>query len=122
MKKNILLALVFILVPVLGQAKTEKMSDGIFEVDGYQVEVSAQQRDGEIVIRGRISYGPYCNRLNVKLTLVNEKGDRKTVTTEAVDVGGAGSRTIRTEKKAGKTAQSPGIQWTVADVRVNCKE
>ena len=56
----ILLLIAFGQVSFPAGTEAGKISMEKFEVDGYEIDVSVQQKDGNILIRGRISYGPYC--------------------------------------------------------------
>ncbi|MGE0086004.1 MAG: hypothetical protein AB7S75_16470 [Desulfococcaceae bacterium] len=84
------------------QVSAGKITTEQFEVDGYEIDVSVQQKDGAIMIRGRISYGPICNSLRITFSLENENGQKKKITETVKDAGGAGSRTLRAEKELAK--------------------
>lgn len=100
----------------------QKISRGQFEVGQYVVDISAHQRNEEIQLRGRISYGPHCDDLQMKFKLESDAGKKTTVTTTVDDVGGSGSRTIRTAKPLSGTRASDSARWEIVDIIVKCKD
>ncbi len=93
-----------------------------FEVDGYEIDVSVQQKDGAIMIRGRVSYGPICESLRLTFALENENGQKKKISETVKDAGGAGSRTIRSEKKLAKKDAGSDMTWEITGVTVSCQK
>ena len=113
-----------IALPTRETAAAEKISRGIFEADGYRFDVSARQKDGEIHLRGRVSYGDHCDALSVTFHLRNEDNKTKKMTVTIKQAGGANSPTIRAEQSLGgkKNIKSEDMQWEIEDIRVRCKD
>lgn len=103
-------------------ASAGKITMEQFEVDGYEIDVSVQQKDGAIMIRGRVSYGPVCDSLRITFSLENENGQKKKITQTVKDAGGAGSRTIRAEKELAKKDAGKDMTWEITGVTVNCSK
>ncbi len=104
------------------QVSAGKITMEQFEVDGYEIDVSAQQKDGAIMIRGRISYGPICSTLRITFSLENENGQKKKISETVKDAGGAGSRTIRAEKELSKKEAGRDMTWEITGVTVSCSK
>lgn len=112
----------YIFSPAAAMAGKINMEE--FEVEGYIIDVSVQQKDGKIRIRGRVSYGPVCDRLKITFTLENEEGKSKKISEVVKDAGGSASRTIRAEKKVvkGKVNKSEDMEWEITKVTADCKK
>ncbi|MEZ4527008.1 MAG: hypothetical protein R2941_13915 [Desulfobacterales bacterium] len=104
------------------QASAGKITMEQFEVDGYEIDVSVQQKDGAIMIRGRISYGPMCSNLRITFSVENENGQKKKISETVKDAGGAGSRTIRAEKELSKKDAGRDMTWEITKVTVSCSK
>ncbi|GBC61037.1 hypothetical protein DENIS_1997 [Desulfonema ishimotonii] len=115
--------ILFVSFPNPGHAKAKRISRGQFEVNGYRVNVSGQQKNGKLCVRGRVSYGEHCDRLQMKFTLENQHGKRKTVTTIVEDAGGAASPIIDAEKKIVKrNTVSTGDRWEIVNISAKCRD
>jgi len=104
------------------QASAGTLSMEQFTVDGYEIDVSVQQKDGSIMIRGRVSYGPICDSLRITFALEDENGQKKKISETVKDAGGAGSRTIRSEKKLAKKDADSDMTWEITGVTVSCQK
>jgi hypothetical protein len=114
------LALV-IFLPAIAAADFQKKDSGHFEVDGYEIECSAQQKGGDLHLRGRVRYGDYCDRLKLTVSLRNDDGETAKVVTEVSDVGGSGSRTLREETSLMKRdVRSDDSKWEITRIRSSC--
>ncbi len=122
-RKTVMLGLAVCLImglPLLCHAEAKKISRGIFEVDGYKVDASGHQQGDDICLRGRVTFGPDCDRLRMKFRMVNQVGHTQTVTTIVEDVGGSGSRTIREDVKCKKEIKKVRPKWVIEDISVTC--
>jgi hypothetical protein len=117
-----LLALsLLIFLPAIAAADFQKKDSGHFEVDGYEVECTAQQKGGDLHLRGRVRYGDYCDRLKLTVSLRNDDGETAKVVTEVADVGGSGSRTLREETSLMKRdVRSDDSKWEITRIRSSC--
>ena len=97
------------------------ISTGIYEVDGYEVNVTGHQRGRTLQLRGRVSYGPHCARLRISMTLKNRDGDTVSVTSHVDDVGGARSGLIREDKPMRRFQDRVADTWHVVKMRVGCE-
>jgi len=104
------------------QASAGKITMEQFTADGYEIDVSVQQKDGAILIRGRVSYGPICDTLRITFALENENGQKKKISETVKDAGGAGSRTIRAEKELAKKDAGKDMTWEITGVTVSCQK
>ena len=128
MKKRALKPIIFIWVCIcavwgmclFSQVSAAKITMEQFEVDGYEIDVSVQQKDGAVMIRGRVSYGPVCDSLRITFSLENENGQKKKITETVKDAGGAGSRTLRAEKELAKKDAGRDTTWEITNVTVSC--
>jgi hypothetical protein len=102
-------------------ADFQKKDSGHFEVDGYEIECTAQQKGGDLHLRGRVRYGDYCDRLKLTVSLRNDDGETAKVVTEVSDVGGSGSRTLREETSLMKRdIRSDDSKWEITRIRSSC--
>ena len=109
-------------------AKNEKgsgafrvISKGIYEVGGYEINVTGHQRGKNLQIRGRVNYGAYCESLRVDMKLENRDGDRVSVTAHVEDVGGARSGLIREDKRISRLKDRVTDTWHVVNMKVRCE-
>ena len=102
-------------IALAGSAAAEAVGD-------YEVDLTVFQRDDMLHVRGRISYGPYCDQLKLKLKATCETGKTRSLTTIVEDVGGAGSRLIEVSKKVGRTDGRPFARWTIEPVSATCAD
>ncbi len=105
-----------------GSGKFREISRGIYEVKGYRIDLSGNQRDDQLYVEGRISYGPPCSLLNLSISLKNRDGRTRHVSTEVEDAGGSGSRTIRAQTKIYRKTDSIQETWDISDIRASCRD
>lgn len=99
----------------------QTISPGIYEVDGYKLDISAYRSDGDnLTVRGRISEGGACNSLKLQMEFTEPKS-RNTVrvTTTVTDVGIPKSQTIRVEHKLKKKSVDSDA-WELTDIKTKC--
>jgi hypothetical protein len=107
--------------PGLAFAGFETMDAGRYAVDGYEIECAARQKGGEIQLRGRIRYGDHCQRLKLTFTLRSEDGKKTKAFAEVGDVGGTGSRTIRTETSfEARNVRGAVPEWDIVRIQSRC--
>lgn len=121
-KFPLFLAFSLLILPLaIAAADFQKKDSGHFEVDGYEIECTAQQKGGDLHLRGRVRYGAYCDRLKLTVSLRNDDGETAKVVTEVADVGGAGSRTLREETSVMKRdIRSDDSKWEITRIRSSC--
>ncbi len=96
------------------------VSTGIYEVSGYKVNVTGHQRGRQLQLRGRVSYGPRCERLRIDMKLRNRDGDTISVRAHVADVGGPRSGLIREDQEIRKFESRVTDTWHVVDMYVSC--
>jgi hypothetical protein len=96
------------------------VSTGIYEVSGYEVNVTGHQRGRQLQLRGRVSYGPYCERLRIDMKLRNRDGETISVKAHVTDVGSPRSGLIREDQEIRKFKERVTDTWHVVDMFVSC--
>lgn len=97
------------------------ISRGIYAVGGYEIDVTGHQRGKTLQLRGRVSYGPYCDLLRVTMKLENREGKTLKVTANVTDAGGGRSGLIREDKRISRLKDMVTDTWHVVDMKVGCK-
>lgn len=82
-----------------------------FEVDGYNLQVSATQLSKKLIVRGDVKYGEPCPLLTISVYISDDKGH------STVARG-----TIKNYRRSGrfsiKKEYSNGGHWTITDISV----
>ena len=65
-----------------------------FNVNGYEISVSASQSSDTLKVSGRIMGGPSCGQLRLDIFCKSDKGDTGHIIANVRNVGGRGSRSI----------------------------
>jgi len=97
------------------------ISRGIYAVGGYEIDVTGHQRGKILQLRGRVSYGPYCNLLRVSMKLENRDGKTIKITANVTDVGGGRSGLIREDQRIRRLKERVTDTWHAVDMKVDCK-
>ncbi len=102
-----------------------KISEGIFEVNGYKINVSSHKTGNRLIVSGRVSGGLKCSRLSVRIKITGNnitrgKKHSRYISTSAGDVGYPGSRLL-ISKNLTVGNKDDLIQWIVDDVDASCK-
>ncbi len=119
MKTNIL-ALAFVLIVAVASAKE-------MTVDGYTlrgVTVSETKTSNPYILdmkfSARVTGGKSCPRLKLEIWLVNNKGDRASITAFAKDVGGSNSRLAEGVGKGFFVGDN--TRWEISNIYTHCME
>ena len=88
----------------------------------YKIVSSARQSNDEVIISGRISDGPACEKMVVDAQAVSDQGGRAYFTLLTSLSAGAKSTTFEGKKKVWyRDKAKPKPEWTVARVYISCR-
>ena len=82
-----------------------------FEVDGYDLHISATQLSNKLIVRGDVKYGEPCSFLKINVYLSDDKGHSTIV--QGIIKNYRGSDRFSIKKK-----YSNGGHWNITDISV----
>jgi len=82
-----------------------------FEVDGYNLHISATQLSKKLIVRGDVKYGEPCSLLKIYVYLSDDKG-------HSTRVKGIIKNYRRSDRFTIKKKYSNGGHWTITDISV----
>ena len=83
-----------------------------FEVDGYDLNISATQLSKKLIVRGDVKYGEACSLLKINVYLSDDKG-------HSARVKGIIKNYRRSGRFSIKKKYSNGGHWTITDISVS---
>lgn len=95
----------------------KKISSGLFEVNGYQVELSGHCSGGILRIRGRVSGGKTCKELKISASLKSRKGAGASASFTAKNIGPGKSDTLRADKSC--SSNNPTTSYEVTNISIS---
>ncbi|MGE0084307.1 MAG: hypothetical protein AB7S75_07775 [Desulfococcaceae bacterium] len=99
-----------------------ELSPGIYECNGYTFNISANRVGDMLNVRGRVSDGEYCEKLEAEIICTDRNGRRKSVRANLTNIGGNRSDLIREDKKVYRRYKTPSEKWDITNIDVTCTE
>lgn len=99
-----------------------KISRGIYECDGYTFNVSANRVGNMLNIRGRVSDGEYCEKLEAEIICTDRHGRKKSVRANLTNIGGNRSDLIREDREIYNWSKNPSEKWDIEEINVTCTD
>jgi hypothetical protein len=97
-----------------------KVSKGILEIGGFEIDATAHQTGPYLRVRGRVRHGPYCGRLRLFLLFQSPTGQTQRIATTVADVGGTASRIIRHDLRLYAIKNRVTATWELVDADIRC--
>lgn len=97
-----------------------KMSNGLYEVNGYKIDISAHRTGDILKIRGRISGGESCDAVKVYVSFASRNGRAASAHFTVSNIGPGRSDTLRKDIRVGR-GRNGSESYEISNISAYCR-
>jgi hypothetical protein len=121
--KRIIIGIAFtMLFAFEAQAGCKMISEGIFNCDGFEIQVSGNMSGNILKVRGRVSGGKNCSSLKIYADLKSKSGQRERVDFTVTNIGPGRSDVIREDIEISKWQRKPSEYYHPENIEIYCNK